>query len=134
MPEPSGGSVPVPPGVSLDFYIHANAFYEGLEQRRFNTLETFKDPLLSEQFRTDNQYADYYADLADGLEFAHFDRNRPHSVTIQGFIFETRTLTHVQVIFVGDDDRPMRPNKTSLMRLDRWEYIDGRWWIAPEKL
>lgn len=132
--EPRGGSVPVPPADSLAFYLHANRFYEGLAQRRFNTLETFNDPLLSEQFRTEHQYSDYYADLANSLDAANFERNRPTTVEIQDFIFESMSLAHVQVRFVGEDDRPLRPNKTALWRLDRWERVDGRWWLAPEKL
>jgi hypothetical protein len=131
---PPGGSVPVPPEDSLEFYLHANAFYDALNLRRFNTIETFNDPLLREQFRTENQYADYYADLAQSLDEADFDRNRPRSVAIQDFLFESPTLVHVQIRFVGDDDRPLRPNKTSLRRIDRWERVDGRWWLAPEKL
>lgn len=134
VPEPPGGSVPVPPEDSLAFYLHARVFYDGLKQRRFNTLETFNDPLLRDQFRTDNQYSDYYADLAQSLDAADFERNRPTSVEIQDFIFESPSLVHVQVRFVGEDDRPLRPNKTSLWRLDRWERFEGRWWLAPEKL
>jgi hypothetical protein len=103
-------------------------------QRRFNTLETFNDPLLREKFRTENRFFDYYADLADGLNIANFERSRPIRIDIQGFIFESPLLVRVQVRFVGEDDRPLRPNKTSLVRLDRWERADGRWWVAPEKL
>jgi len=134
VPVPPGGSVTVAPAASLAFYLHANAFYGGLAQRRFNTLETYNDPLLREQFRTENQFFDYYADLAQSLDDADFERARPIDVAIQDFLFESPSLVHVQVRFVGEDDRPLRPNKTSLRRLDRWERVDGRWWLAPEKL
>jgi hypothetical protein len=134
VPEPAGGSVPVSPATSLSFYAEANAFYGRLLQRRFNTLETFNDPLLRERFRTENRFFDYYADLAESLHAAHFERSRPIEVGVQGFIFESLNLVRVQVRFVGEDDRPMRPNKTSLVRLDRWERADGRWWMTPEKL
>jgi hypothetical protein len=134
VPVPPGGSVLVPPAASLAFYQHANVFYDGLKQRRFNTLETYNDPLLRDQFRTENQFFDYYADLAESLDAADFERARPTSVAIQGFLFETPSLVHVQVRFVGEDDRPLRPNKTALLRLDRWERVEGRWWLAPEKL
>jgi hypothetical protein len=134
IPEPAGGSVPVSPETSLSFYTQANAFYARLMKRRFNTLETFNDPLLREHFRTENRFFDYYADLAQSLFAAHFERSRPVEVGVQGFIFETPFLVHVQVRFVGEDRRPLRPNKISLVRLDRWERVDGRWWVTPEKL
>jgi hypothetical protein len=134
IPEPAGGSVPVSPETSLSFYAQANAFYARLLQRRFNTLETFNDPLLREHFRTENRFFDYYADLAQSLYGANFERSRPIAVGVQGFIFETPFLVHVQVRFVGEDRRPLRPDKIALVRLDRWERVDGRWWVTPEKL
>jgi len=134
IPEPPGGSVPVSPETSLGFYAQASEFYERLIQRRFNTLETFNDPSLREQFRTENRFFDYYADLAQSFDYANFERSRPVSVDVQGYIFETPNVARVQVRFVGNDDRPLRPNKTALIRLDRWERFDGRWWMTPEKL
>ena len=132
--EPPGGSVPVSPAASLAFYMQAEEFYGGLVQRRFNTLETFNDPRLRDRFREESRFFDYYADLADSLNQAHFDRSRPVAVEVEDFIFENPWLAHVQVRFVGEDDRPLRPNQTSLARRDRWERVEGRWWLAPEKL
>jgi len=103
-------------------------------QRRFNTLETYNDPRIRDQFRTENQFFDYYADLAQSLDDADFERARPIRVEIQDFLFESQERVHVQVRFVGDDDRPLRPNRTTLRRVDRWERVDGRWWLAPERL
>ena len=134
VPEPPGGSVAVSPETSLSFYLQANVFYARLVRRRFNTLETFNDPVLRDQFHTENRFFDYYADLAQSLHEAHFERNRPIQVDVEGFVFETPALVRVQIRFVGEDDRPLRPNKTSLVRLDRWERADGRWWVTPEKL
>jgi hypothetical protein len=134
IPEPAGGSVPVSPETSLSFYTQASAFYARLLKRRFNTLETFNDPLLREHFRTENRFFDYYADLAQSFRAAYFERSRPERVSVQGFIFETPFLVHVQVRFVGADRRPLRPDKIALVRLDRWERVDGRWWVTPEKL
>ena len=134
VPEPPGGSVPVSPETSLSFYLQADVFYARLVQRRFNTLETFNDPVLREQFRTENRFFDYYADLAQSFHNAHFERSRPIGVDIQGFIFESSDRVRVQVRFVGEDNRPLRPNKISLVRLDHWERADGRWWMTPGKL
>jgi hypothetical protein len=134
VPEPPGGSVVVSADTSLSFYVQAEAFYSRLVQRRFNTLETFKDPLLREVFQTENRFFDYYADLAQSLRAAHFERSRPIRIGIQGFVFESAEAVRVQVRFVGEDDRPFRPNRISLVRLDRWERSDGRWWMTPGKL
>jgi hypothetical protein len=134
VPEPPGGSVAVGPDISLSFYLQANTFYDRLIQRRFNTLETFNDPVLRDQFRTENRFFDYYADLAQNLHDAHFERSRPIEAAIQGFVFESSQRVRVQVRFVGEDDRPLRPNKVSLVRLDQWERADGRWWMTPGKL
>jgi hypothetical protein len=62
IPEPPGGSVPVSPETSLNFYAQASDFYAHLERRRFNTLETFNDPAIRNQFRTETRFFDYYAD------------------------------------------------------------------------
>ncbi|MFQ5418629.1 MAG: hypothetical protein ACE5FL_16500 [Myxococcota bacterium] len=134
IPEPPGGSVAVSADTSLSFYIQIEVFYGRLVRRRFNTLETFNDPVLRDQFRTENHFFDYYADLAESLRDAHFERNRPVDVAVRGFVFETPESVRVQVRFLGEDNRPLRPNKTSLIRLDRWERSDGRWWMTPGKL
>jgi len=134
IPEPPGGSVVVGADTSLSFYVQAQAFYARLVKRRFNTLETFKDPLLRESFQTENRFFDYYADLAETLRAAHFERSRPIEIEVEGFVFESTDSVRVQVRFVGDDNRPLRPNKTSVLRLDRWERSDGRWWMTPGRL
>lgn len=134
IPDSPGGSVPVSPEASLNFYAQASEFYEHLIRRRFNTLETFNDPALRQQFRTENRFFDYYADLAEGFDTANFERSRPVSVELQAYIFETPNVARVQVRFVGNDDRPLRANRTALIRLDRWERFDGRWWMTPDKL
>jgi len=134
VPVPPGGGVAVSPETSLSFYAQANAFYARLVQRRFNTLETFNDPVLRDRFRTENRFFDYYADLAQSLHDAHFERSRPIEVEIEGFVFESSQVVRVQVRFVGEDKRPLRPNRVSLVRLDQWERADGRWWMTPGKL
>lgn len=134
IPEPPGGSVPVSPETSLNFYAQATDFYDHLIRRRFNTLETFNDPALREQFRTESRFFDYYADLAQSFDFANFERSRPIAVDVLAYLFETPNVARVQVRFVGRDDRPLRVNRTALIRLDRWERVDGRWWMTPEKL
>lgn len=134
IPEPPGGTTGVAPELALAFHQRADQFYGRLVQRRFNTLETFKDLVLRRHFRTVDGFYDYYADLAEKLDAAHFRKSRPLAVEVQEFLFEDPQRVRVQVRFVGRDGRPLRPNRTALIRLDQWEYADGDWWVAPGKL
>ena len=38
------------------------------------------------------------------------------------------------MLFRGYDNRPLRPNRVSLVRRDRWQYEQDAWWITPGKL
>jgi len=134
IPRPPAGSVGVSGEYALDFLTRAETFYSRLIRRRFNTLETFNDKVLRDHFQTPDSFFDYYADLAQRLDEANFERSRPNSLEIEEFLFENRFRALVQVRFKGDDDRPLRPGNTGLVRLDRWERINGRWWIQPGKL
>ncbi len=109
-------------------------FYTRLLRRRFNTLDTFNDPVLREHFRSVDLFFDYYANLAEALADAHFEKSRPVSFSVQGLAFETRERALVQIQIVGDDGRPLRPGRSALVRVDRWERADGSWWLLPGKL
>ena len=134
IPTDSGVSVAVSEESALSFQRRIDAFYRRLTQRRFNTLETFNDPVLRDRFRSPDLFFDYYAELAHTLADAHFERSRPNRVEIQQFVFEPGGVAQVQVRFRGDDGRPLRPGGVSVIRRDRWEWIDGHWWITPGKL
>lgn len=134
IPRPPGGSVGVAGDWAIQFMERAETFYEHLIRRRFNTLETFEDRVLRGHFQTPDAFFDYYAELAQTLHEANFERTRPFEVEIEEFLFENRFLARVQVRFLGDDRRPLRPGKTELIRLDRWERVEGQWWIHPRKL
>lgn len=137
-----GGSIPLPegsgaspaPDVVLGFYARAEAFYTHLAKRRLNALETFNDAFLREHFRSKDAFFDYYADLAYQLDLAHFEKSRPSGVDLEELVFENERLAWVQVRFRGEDDRPLRPDSTALVRRDRWELDDGAWWLIPGKL
>jgi hypothetical protein len=119
---------------ALSFHQRADTFYQRLTERRFNALETFNDPVLRGHFRTPDVFFDYYADLAQTLADAHFEKSRPHSVEVQEFVFEDGGHVRVQVRFVGADGRPLRLDRTSVIRRDRWERAEGTWWVTPGKL
>ena len=134
IPPPPGGPVRVPSESALAFHQRAATFYPRLIQRRFNTLETFNDIVLRAHFRDLESFFDYYANLAESFSAAHFEKSRPVAITIQEFVFDDPDRVRVQIEFVGEDDRPLRPNKVALIRQDRWEQADGNWWVAPGKL
>jgi hypothetical protein len=134
VPAPEGGTLAVDPEEALAFQERADSFYQRLIQRRFNALETFNDPFLREHFKTLDRFFDYYSSLATALDEANFEKSRPTAVAVLEFAFESETAVRVLVRFRGDDDRPLRPNQVDLVRLDRWERDDARWWLAPGKL
>ena len=134
IPVAEHGGVVVASNSALSFQRRVDGFYLRLVHRRFNTLETFNDFILRDHFQSPDAFFDYYADLAQSLHEARFDRTRPTDVQVEEFLFENRFIAQVQVRFVGEDRRPLNPGRAVLIRLDRWERIDGRWWIRPGKL
>ena len=40
----------------------------------------------------------------------------------------------IEVLFVGENGKPLRWWRTRIGRLDQWQLSDGRWWIVPGKL
>ena len=134
IPAPEGGAVAVDSDAALEFQKRTDGFYLRLAHRRFNTLETFNDFVLRDHFQSPDLFFDYYADLAQALTDSHFDKSRPFGVRVDGFLFEDARTARVQVRFDGRDGRPLRPGNTELIRLDRWDWADGTWWLHPGKL
>jgi hypothetical protein len=118
----------------IEFNQRASSFYGRLAHRRFNVIGTFRDEYLREFFRTDHAFSDYYADFAQDLDDAHFDRNRPDRLEVVEFSFLGPGEASVRVQIVGEDGRPLRPGRVRYLREDRWERVGGTWWIVPGKL
>jgi len=131
---PDAGSVAVSSDAALALQRRTGGFYLRLANRRFNSLETFRDFIMRSHFRTPELFLDYYADLAESLTLAHFEREQPIDVEIREFLFEDALTARVQVRFQGRDDRPMRFNRVEVLRVDRWEWADGTWWIRPGRI
>jgi hypothetical protein len=130
-PDPEQGLVLVDDAALLEFHERAVAFYDRLAKRRFDSLQTYQDEGLRDYFRTEAAFADYYADLTSALVEAHFEKNRPVSLEVLEFALEGPGRARVVARFVGEDGRPLRTGKVQFERSDRWERIDGAWWIVP---
>ena len=115
----------------VDFHTRADAFYERLTRRRVNTLATFNDRVLREYFQTEAQYSDYYSALALALTEAHFEKNRALEGEVREFVFDAPGKARVRYRFVGMNGKPLRFWSAALEREDRWERIEGKWWIIP---
>ena len=116
-----------------DFYIRATEFYQKLEGRRFNSIVAFRDAGLRAYFENEQTFTDYYADVADELSTAHFERSVPVKTAVEEFLVDGPGRARVQVRVVGDDGRPLRFWTTSIRREDRWERRSGQWWVTAAK-
>lgn len=132
--EPSAPSIAVDSDVALALRKRADGFYLRLAHRRFNTLETYNDRIMREHFQSPALFLDYYADLAQALDDAHFEKRRPRRIEIEALRFEDPATATVRVRFVGADDRPLRPGEVQLVRTDRWQRAEGSWFVQPGKL
>jgi hypothetical protein len=131
---PETGSVAVASASALDLQRRTAGFYLRLANRRFNALETYHDFIMRGHFRTPELFLDYYADLAEGMANSHFERGSPVAVEVEDFLFEDALTAQVEVRFTGADDRPLRPGHVEMVRVDRWEWADGTWWIRPGRV
>ncbi|MCP3985818.1 MAG: hypothetical protein GY723_15655, partial [bacterium] len=118
----------------VGFYERAQAFYGQLAHRRFNDITTYRDERLRDFFRSEGAFSDYYAGLAQALTEAHFERNLPLSLDVVEFRLEGPGEAEVVTRLLGDDAQPLRRGTTELERVDRWERLQGTWWIIPGKL
>ena len=132
-PDPAHGLVWVEDPALLEFHGRAQAFYERLALRRFDSIQTYQDEILRDHFRSEEAFADYYADLTSALVEAHFEKNRPLALDVLELALEGPGRARVTTRVVGEDGRPLRRGTVSLERTDRWERIDGAWWIVPGK-
>lgn len=116
-----------------DFYARASEFYRRLEGRRFNSVVSFRDEGLRAYFESEQTFTDYFADVADDLAKANFQRSLPTSTEVKEFLVDGPGRARVHVRVVGDDGRPLRFWTTSIEREDRWERRGGQWWVTSAK-
>ncbi len=116
------------------FYERASAFYDRMARRRFNTLATYEDTTLRRYFRDAASFSDYYADLASHLAEAHFAKSRALELSVEEVLVDGPGRARVKVRIVGEHALPLRIRRVILDREDRWERMDGTWWVVPGKL
>lgn len=109
-------------------------FYGRIANRRFNSKATYDDPALREYFHSGDAFADYYANFADALERAHFESHRPTAVWLDRAERTAPNRAQLHVRFEGENGLPLRWWSTRVLRVDEWEYVEGRWWIIPGKV
>jgi hypothetical protein len=130
-PDPAHGLALVDDPALIEFNTRATAFYGRLTRRRFDSIQTYQDEGLRDFFRSQEAFDDYYADLTSALVDAHFEKNRPIALDVLEFALEGPGRARVSTRFVGEDGRPLRRGRVELERSDRWERVDGAWWIVP---
>ncbi|MDJ0786675.1 MAG: hypothetical protein QNK05_07680 [Myxococcota bacterium] len=133
-PDPSYGIQVTEDAAVIEFFERASYFYDRFQLRRVNTLSTYRDEVLRDFFRTDAAFADYYADFAYSLNESYFERNRPLALEVVEMKLMGPGVAEVITRIVGDNGLPLRWWSTSMERVDRWERMQGRWWIVPRKL
>jgi len=131
---PEESSIEVPPETALALRRRVEGFYLRLAHRRFDTLETYNDAIMRDHFTSPSLFFDYYADLAQELGRAHFEKSRPERVEVLEFLFDAPDRAQVLVRFQGRDGRPLRPGRRVLLRTDRWQREEGAWFIRPGRL
>ncbi len=135
-PEPdlSRGVEVVSQEAVLAFQERAQAFYDRLSLRRFNTFATYNDVVLREHFRSDEAFYDYYADLAHALDEADFQRSRAVVAEVKEFAIDEPGRARVVIRMRGDNAQALRYWTIVLEREDVWERAEGVWWVVPSKL
>jgi hypothetical protein len=118
-------------GILIDL---SEIFYDRITARRFNSKATYDDPALREFFRNEAAFADFYASLAEALDTAHFESQRPTAVRLESMRRTTPNTVVVTVRLKGENGLPLRWWSTFVTREDSWQFADGRWWIVPGKV
>ncbi len=109
-------------------------FYGRITSRRFNSRATFEDPSVRQFFPTVAAYSDYYAALADAIDLADIENNRPTVVELLSIKRNAEDSLLLKLRFIGENDLPLRWWSAVLVREDEWRWTDGRWWVVPGKV
>ncbi len=117
----------------LGFAERIQGFYAGLEAAPLDALVTFDSSELRGYFRTDQNFSDYYASLAAQVRSGSFRGSTASRILVDDFSFPSRDLAHVEVTFVGRHMRVLRFWEIQVHRMDAWQYLDGNWYLTPEK-
>ena len=117
-----------------DLRERAAAFYGHLVDRRVNSLDTYSDPALRDFFSSPEAFTNYYANLAEALDRAYFQDNRPTAAEVEAIEASEGGGAQLRVRYRGQNRLPLSWWEAVLVREDRWERSEERWWIVPGKL
>ena len=112
----------------------SQVFYERITNRRINSKATFDDPALREFFRDPAAFADYYAAIVEAIDRAYFESHKPTAVKLVKIERVAPKRVRIEVMFRGENRKPLRFWTTTVTRSDDWEFAGGRWWIIPGKV
>ena len=113
----------------------AEDFYVRLGNRRVDSIATYRDPGLREFFRSEQDFADYYAALVRELSQAHFEANRPTRILVERLEPDEDGRVRIELRMYGRNDRPLRWWRARLRRTDLWERDEADLWrIRPGKV
>lgn len=139
--EPTGPQPDLERGVEVvshraivEFQERAQAFYDRLSLRRFNTHATFTDTVLREHFQNEPAFFDYYAEFAFALDQASIEKNRVLIAEVKEFAVDGPGRARVQVRIRSNNGRPLQYWTVVSERTDLWERVDGVWYVVPGKL
>ncbi len=117
-----------------DFAHRIEQFYGALAERSLDTQSTFEDPVLRAFFLGEDEFADYYAAVADEVRKAGFRHGRPLRVEILEFRLEASDRAVVEVTLVGKHERSLRFWEIKIHRTDTWRRVGASWLVSPKRL
>lgn len=121
-------------GEVVRFAAHVERFYRSLEGRSLDVHATFEDAELRSFFDTDQEFADYYAGLADRVRGAGFRYGRPLRVEVHEFRFPDPDRATVEYTLIGRHKRVLRFWEIHLRLEDTWVRRETTWVLSPERL
>jgi hypothetical protein len=121
-------------GEVLELVDRLDRFYDTLEGRSLDAVDTYDDARLRAYFRSDQEFSDYYASLASQVRGASFRHARASRVRIRAFQLPDPDTAVVRITLQGQHLRALRFWTLEVDRIDTWRHTASGWIVAPEKL
>jgi hypothetical protein len=119
----------------LDFADRIEAFYRSIDGIPLDVQVTYDTNELRGYFGSEEEFATYYASLAQQLRNAQVRNSTLERVSILEFRFEPgEQIARVELLLVARHERALRLRSLELARQDTWRRADGKWIVTPDKL